>query len=156
MENKNNKTVVEQPEVLVVEDDLFFSVRIETTLKRLGYGVQVVVNGAAAVARAAQHPPALVIVNFGSAKLTPGEVVKQLKALPHPAPVLGFVSHKWIPQVRPNALAAGVDLLVANSALSMRLPQLVARLAPLDGSAVNMQAAAQVADDAEEEPSGAH
>jgi hypothetical protein len=43
--------------------------------------------------------------------------------------VLGFVSHVWMPQVRPNALAAGVDLLVANSALSMRLPQLVAELA---------------------------
>ncbi len=150
MEETPDAAAQERPEVLVVEDDLFFSVRIETTLKHLGYAVRVMENSEAAVARAAQHPPALVIVNFGSERLSPGEVVKRLKALPHPAPVLGFVSHKWIPQVRPNALAAGVDLLVANSALSMRLPQLAAKLAPMDGSAARVSEAAELAGEDEE------
>ena len=31
-------------------------------------------------------------------------------------------------------MRAGVDLLVANSAMAMRLPQLVTKLAPRDGS----------------------
>lgn len=127
------------PEALVVEDDLFFAVRIETTLKRLGYAVHIVGSEEEAVAQAEASPPTLAIVNFGSRKFAPGDVVKRLKALPNAAPVLGFVSHVWIPQVRPNALIAGVDLLVANSALSMRLPQLVERLTSQDGFAANLE-----------------
>ncbi len=137
-------------EVLIVEDDLFFSVRIETTLKRLGYRVQVVNHGEQALALAEARTPALVIVNFGSDRLTPAETVRKLKALPHPPPILGFVPHKWMPQVRPAAIEAGVDLLVANSALSMRLPQLAAKLAPLDGAAISLAEAAEIAAEGEE------
>src|SRR5437870_2764746 len=104
-----------KPRVLVVDDDLFFAVRIETTLKRLGYDVRVVGNADAAVALAQERRPALAIVNFGSDRLPAGEIVERLKALPHASPVLGFVPHKQMPYVRPNAMAAGVDLLVANS-----------------------------------------
>jgi CheY-like chemotaxis protein len=137
------------PEVLVIDDELFFSVRIETTLKKIGYGVHVVGNREEAILQAERRPPALVIINFGRDSLTPAETVRKLKALPQPAPVLGFVSHIHIPQIRPNAMAAGCDLLVANSALSMRLPQLAAKLAPLDGSQIRVAEAAQVAEEEE-------
>lgn len=113
---------------LVVEDDLFFSVRIETTLSKLGYTVEVVTEGAQAVASAEALRPDLVIVNFGRDRLNPAETVRKLKSLPNPAPVLGFVPHVSMPQVRPAAIAAGCDLLVANSALTLRLPQLAAKL----------------------------
>jgi len=134
-------------EILVIEDDLFFGVRIEKTLQRLGYGVRMAKSRDEALALAEAHRPALVIVNFGREPLDPPEVVRRIKALPHAPPVLGFISHKWMPQVRPNAMAAGCDLLVANSALSMRLPQLVAKLAPQDGSAVSVSEAAQMAEE---------
>ncbi len=117
-----------QPEALVVEDDLFFSVRIETMLQKMGYAVFVATTHDAAVAQAQKRAPAIVIINFGGERTTPGETVKQIKALSPTTPVLGFVSHVWMPQVRPNAMAAGCDLLVANSALTMRLPQLVEKL----------------------------
>ena len=58
----------------------------------------------------------------------PGEVVKRIKARPDPPPVLGYCSHVSMPQIRTNAMAAGCNLLFANSALSMRLPQLVAKV----------------------------
>jgi CheY-like chemotaxis protein len=138
-------------DVLVVEDDLFFGVRIEKTLQRLGYTVFMAKSRDEALAMAEEHPPALVIVNFGRDQLEPTEVVRRIKALPHAPPVLGFVSHKWIPHVRPNAMAAGCDLLVANSALSMRLSQLVAKLAPQEGSAINVSEAAQVAEEDEDQ-----
>ncbi|HZO90458.1 MAG TPA: hypothetical protein VFB38_19180 [Chthonomonadaceae bacterium] len=150
MEEARQEPTTERPEVLVVEDDLFFAVRIETVLKRLGYAVRVVGTGEEAVRQASQRPPALVILNYGRAHLEPDVVVRKLKALPHPAPVLGFLSHKLLPQARPNAKAAGVDLLVANSALSLRLPQLAARLAPLDGSPARVEEAAELAEDAGE------
>lgn len=148
MENSSERS--EAPEILVVETDLFFAVRIETTLQKLGYAVYVARTGGEAISRAEQCLPALVIIDFGREHLVPGEVVKRIKSLPHAPPVLGFVSHKWIPQVRPNALAAGCDLLVANSALSMRLPQLVAKLAPRDGANIDIREAAQLAAESEE------
>lgn len=133
------------PEVLVVEDDLLFSVRIEKTLQKLGYRPFVIGDREAALEHAAARTPVLTIVNFNSEKLEAAELVERLKALPNPAPVLGFVSHTWIPQVRPNAMAAGCDLLVANSVVAMRLPQLMEKLAPRDGSAIRMAEAVQMA-----------
>ena len=61
-------------------------------------------------------------------------------------PVVGFLSHTFIPQVRAEAKAAGFDLLVPNSSIAMRLPQLMARLAPLDGSASDMKTAQEIAE----------
>ena len=114
--------------ILVVEDDLFFSVRIESVLKKLGYAVHVIGDKEKALEHARQHAPALVIVNFGSDRVSPADVTRHIKELPHPPPVLGFCPHVWMPQIRPNATAAGCDLLVANSALTMRLPQFVEKL----------------------------
>ena len=140
----------EKAYALVIEDDLFFSVRIETTLKKLGYTVEVIGDGEKALAWAERYTPKLVVINFGSGHLVPGDVVKKLKAGRPTGAVLGYVSHKWIPEVRPNAMAAGCDLLVANSALVMRLPQLVSKLAPLDGSAPQLEEAALLAGDEED------
>jgi CheY-like chemotaxis protein len=117
-----------QSNVLVIEDDLFFSVRIETVLQKMGYAVTVIGDHVKALEHARQHKPALVIINFGSDRLAPADTTRHLKELPDPPPVMGFVPHVWMPQVRPSAMAAGCDLLVANSALVMRLPQLVGKL----------------------------
>ena len=115
-------------DALVIEDDLFFSVRIETVLQKMGYAVTVISDHTKALETAAQKNPVLVIINFGSDRLSPADTVRQLKTLPDPPAIMGFVPHVWMPQVRPAAMAAGCDLLVANSALVMRLPQLVAKL----------------------------
>src|SRR5579871_6709704 len=125
-------------EVLIVDDDLLFSVRIETGLKRLGYTVTVAGSGAAAFKSASTNPPALAIVNFGNARIPAFEIVQELKAQERPPTILGFVSHTKLVELRPAAKEAGCDLLVANSALALRLPQLAARLAPLDGSGVQV------------------
>ncbi len=116
--------------VLVIEDDLFFSVRIESVLQKMGYAVAVIGDHNKAVEYARDNRPALVIINFGSDRLAPADTVRHIKELPDAPLVMGFVPHVWMPQVRPNAMAAGCDLLVANSALVMRLPQLVAKLLP--------------------------
>ena len=131
MENKAET----RPRVLVIDEDLLFSVRIEKTLQKLGYEVYVAGSSEEALDTAEGHSLALTIINYGRENLSPLATTEKLKALPQPAPVLGFVSHKLIPQIRPDAMSAGCDLLVANSALTMRLPQLVEKLAPLDGSA---------------------
>ena len=128
-----------------MDDDLFFSVRMEKTLNKLGYGADVAANEEAAIARSAECDYALAIVNFGSDHLAAARLVERLKAGASPPTVLGFISHTWIPQVRPNAMAAGCDLLVANSAIVSKLPQLVAKLAPLDGAGIDTKDAGRLA-----------
>ena len=116
------------PTALVIESDLFFSVRIEKTLQKMGYAVKVTTTGEQALAEAAASPPDIVILNFGEERLHAEETTRKLKDAHHAALVLGHVSHVNMPFVRPNAIHAGCDLLVANSALTMRLPQLVEKL----------------------------
>jgi CheY-like chemotaxis protein len=130
-----SETESEKPKVLVLEDDLLFSVRIEKTLTHLGYAPAIFTHSADAIAFAEQNTLRLALVNFSSEQQSPGEVVKRIKAQPDPPPVLGYCSHVSMPQIRPNAMAAGCNLLVANSALTMRLPQLVAKVlaGPKDG-----------------------
>lgn len=134
-----------RPQVLVMDEDLLFSVRIEKTLQTAGYEVHVTGNREEALEIAGGHHLALTIINFGRENLSPLETTSKLKAMPNSAPVLGFLSHKLIPQVRAQAMEAGCDLLVANSALVMRLPQLVEKLAPLDGSAAQIIEAEEAA-----------
>lgn len=123
-----SETESQKPKVLVLEDDLMFSVRIEKTLMHLGYAPSIFTHSAEAIAFAEQNTLHLALVNFSSEQQAPGEVVKRIKARPNPPPVLGYCSHVSMPQIRPNAMAAGCNLLVANSALTMRLPQLVTKV----------------------------
>ena len=139
-----------RPRVMVIDEDLLFSIRIETTLKKLGYEVYVTKNPEEALSIAQEDRLSLTILNYGREALNPLDTTAKLKALLQPAPILGFLSHKLIPDIRVAAREAGCDLLVANSALVMRLPQLVARLAPLDGSVAQIVEAEELA----EEPEG--
>ena len=134
-----------RPQVLVIDEDLLFSVRIEKTLQKAGYDVHVSGNREEALEIARGHHLALTIINFGRENLAPLETTEKLKGQPNSAPVLGFISHTMIPEVRPKAMEAGCDLLVANSALTLRLRQLVEKLAPLDGSAAQIIEAEEAA-----------
>ncbi len=113
---------------LVIESDLFFSVRIEKTLQKMGHSVTVVTTGEQALTAAAANPPDIVILNFGEERLHAEETTRKLKEAHPETRVLGHISHVNMTFVRPNAIHAGCDLLVANSALTMRLPQLVGKL----------------------------
>ncbi|HLJ53651.1 MAG TPA: response regulator [Chthonomonadaceae bacterium] len=132
--------------VLVIDEDLLFSTRVESTLLKLGYDVDVVSDPDQAVEMAADYRPALTILNFGREGLRPLETVSKLKEQDQPGPVLGFLSHKLIPDVREAAREAGCDLLVPNSALVMRLAPLVERLAPRDGSYAQIVEAEELAE----------
>lgn len=139
-----------KPLVLVIDEDLLFSIRIETTLKKLGYEVTVTGDPEEALAIAERDLLSLTILNYGREGLRPLETTAKLKAVYQPPPILGFLSHKLIPEVRAAAREAGCDLLVANSALVLRLAQLVERLAPLDGSVAQIVEAEELAGEPEE------
>jgi CheY-like chemotaxis protein len=138
-----------KPCVLVIDEDLLFSIRVETTLRKLGYDVLVTASPEEAITIAEGERLDLTIINFGRENLHPLETVARIKAARQPAPVMGFLSHKLIPGMRDAAREAGCDLLVANSALVLRLAQLVQRLAPLDGSVAQIVEAEELAEEAE-------
>jgi CheY-like chemotaxis protein len=135
-----------KPRVLVIDEDLLFSTRVENTLRTLGYDVYVTSHPDEAVAIAQDNLLSLAIINFGREGLRPLETTVRLKDVCQAPPVLAFVSHKLIPETRDSARDAGCDLLVANSAVALRLPQLAARLAPLDGSVAQIVEAEEFAD----------
>ena len=112
--------------VLLVDDDLFFSARILSVLKKLGYSAEAVrtVSDAEAKTREGQD---LVILNFGSPRLGGLATVRALRAAGAPR-LLAFLSHVKIPAVREEVLAAGADKIVPNSAVSQRLPEILTRI----------------------------
>lgn len=136
--NTSHTVVGAIPRVLVVDDDLFFSVRIETTLKKLGYEVEVVGNAEDALLSVTKGDTALVIINFRASKYAAGDLVRAIKLQNPSSAVLCFMPHVQMPELKPLAREAGADLIVANSALTMRLPQLAEKLAPLDGIAASL------------------
>ena len=127
--------------VLVADDDLFFAVKVESTLAKMGYEPKVVASAEAALEYAGANELALVILNFGRERLEPLKLTAALKKLSGAAPILGFISHGKIPEMRPLSREAGCDLLIANSVVAMRLPQMISKLAPLDGGATDLEAA---------------
>lgn len=112
--------------ILSLVNDLFFSVRIESTLGGAGYRV----IGAAEPAigeTVAQERPALAIVDIGGFGLDWEAAIRTLKAADPALPVLAFGSHMDL-AARERALAAGADRVVAKSQFVEGMATLVARL----------------------------
>jgi len=120
-------TVMSAPpeRILLANDDLFFSARILSVLTNLGYQADRASTQEQALQKAAADRPALVILNLAAPRLGGLELARRLKAEAGAPRVLAFLSHVNIPDVREEALAAGVDRIVANSAISLRLPDIV-------------------------------
>ena len=112
--------------VLLVNDDLFFSARILSVLKGLGHEALSAATLEDA-ARKLHEDPAVVILNFGSARVGGVQGVEKLKSAGAER-IIGFLSHVKIPDVREIAIVAGLDRLVPNSSITQHLPEILAQL----------------------------
>jgi CheY-like chemotaxis protein len=121
---------------LLVDNDLFFAARILSVLQRAGYPTEQAASMEQALEKVEALRPALVILNLASARSGGIDLIRRLKALPDPPRVLAFLSHMQIPAVREEVLAAGADRLCANSAVSLRLPDLVREVLHGEGARV--------------------
>jgi DNA-binding NtrC family response regulator len=109
---------------LIVDNDLFFAVKIGDTLKHAGYrGVTVrrIEDLASALRRA---PPAVALVNTGARGLDWHAAVVSLRETG--VPTIAYGSHVDL-ETQERARQAGATLVVANSKLAGDLPALVAR-----------------------------
>ena len=114
--------------ILLVNDDLYFSGRLVSILRKLGFDVVIAGNSDDAITSALAIRPSLIIVNLNSVKLGGIGLIRKLKDEIGDSRILAFLSHTRIPEVRQEVLAAGADSICANSAITMRLPDLVRAL----------------------------
>jgi DNA-binding NarL/FixJ family response regulator len=94
-------------------------------LEKAGHEVKAVGTQRDAEAAFASDPPDLMLVNLASEKLGRADLIRRVKAVSPSTKVVAFISHTRIPEFRESVLAAGADKLCANSAISMRLPDIV-------------------------------
>ena len=112
--------------ILCAVDDLIFSVKISTAAKSLGVDVFFERTPGMVLNRIREKKPSLVIFDLNSAKLTPMEIIAAMKADDELREIraLGYVSHVQA-DVIAAARAAGIDEVLARSAFSDRLGQIL-------------------------------
>ena len=113
--------------VLAVLEDLFFTVKINEAAKRAGMPVQFVKSEKDALDQAALQP-SFIILDLNATCVDPLALIAQLKAneTTKKLPLIGYVSHVQ-GELKVQAQDAGCDMVLARSAFSQNLPQILAR-----------------------------
>jgi PleD family two-component response regulator len=112
--------------VLAVVDDLMFTSKIKAAARQLGVDVDFARSSNAALAEMRTKSPALVILDLNNARTDPLGTVAAMKGDPALAsiPTVGFVSHVQTDLID-AARAAGVDEVLARSAFTARLAEIL-------------------------------
>jgi CheY-like chemotaxis protein len=120
--------------VLAVVEDLFFTVKINEAAKRAGVQVAFVKSQRDALDQAGEHP-SLIILDLNFEAISPVDLVRQLKADPalNKIQLLGYVSHVQ-GDLKQAAQDAGCDMVLARSAFSQNLLQILTRQKNRDGA----------------------
>lgn len=118
---RNNK------KILAVVSDLFFSVKINDAAKRAGMTVEFVKEEHEVLAKA-KAKPALIIFDLNFESVNPLDLITKLKgnAELKGVSVIGFLSHVQ-GELKQKAHETGCDMVLARSAFSQNLPQILKR-----------------------------
>jgi PleD family two-component response regulator len=127
--------------ILAVLDDLLFTSKIKTTAAQLGVPVAFARSAQAALDEMHKSVPALVIIDLDSARTDPLGLVTSLKqnSALAPIPTVGFVSHVRADLID-AARRAGVDEVLARSAFTARLAEILSRPSPRPAPPSSLQA----------------
>jgi CheY-like chemotaxis protein len=113
--------------ILVVADDLLFRSKISGAAKALGVVVRAATTPEAAVERAREDHPTLVLIDLDGQRPAPFEVLQRFAEDPElrGLETLGFVSHVHADLVS-RARELGIGHVMARSAFVAELPDLLA------------------------------
>jgi DNA-binding NtrC family response regulator len=111
--------------VLLLERDLFFSVKIRDTLRHLNYETVAARNEDDFTRKLAASAPKLAIINIATAGVAWEQVIAQTRAAN--VPVLAFGPHVDL-EAQQQARKAGANRVVSNSKLAKDLPAIVGRM----------------------------
>ncbi len=111
--------------VLAVLDDLFFRVKIEAAARQEGLAVDFVQTEKDVFAKASEDP-LLIILDLNCLSVQPLSLIAALKASDETKGIslLGYVSHVQ-EELKRKALDFGCDTVMARSAFSQNLPQIL-------------------------------
>ncbi len=118
--------------ILVVADDLLFRSRISTAAKAAGVVVRAATTPDAAIERAREDRPSLVLLDLDGTRPEPFEVLRRFAADPELSQLrtLGFISHVHVDLVK-QARALGIGQVIARGAFVLALPEILAPHADL-------------------------
>lgn len=116
----------EAKKVLAVVTDLFFAVKIEDAAKRSGLAVTFVKTEENAL-ELSKDGPLLIILDLNSNSLDSVDLITKLKnSEAKNVPLLAFVSHVQ-GELKQRAQEAGCNMVMARSAFSLNLQQILRR-----------------------------
>lgn len=123
----NTRMQKEPKKILAVLSDLFFSVKITEAAKRAGMAVEFVKDPDDVVEKAKSRPTLIIFdLNFEPAE--PLKLIARLKENSELKGIslIGYLSHVQ-GELKQQALEAGFDMVMARSAFSQNLPQILKR-----------------------------
>jgi PleD family two-component response regulator len=114
--------------LLAAVEDLFFTVKIGEAAKRAGLDVEFVKNDKDLLAKAREEKPALIIFDLNFSDMQPLKVIGKLKSSAESKSIslIGYLSHVQ-GELKQKAHEAGCDMVLARSALSQNLEQILKR-----------------------------
>ena len=113
--------------ILAVVEDLFFTVKINESAKRMGVPVEFVKSEKDALDKALTQP-VLIIIDLNCRGIDPLNLVKTLKSGDETKSIslIGYLSHVQ-GDLKQQAHEAGCNMVLARSAFSQNLPQILKR-----------------------------
>ena len=112
--------------IVAAVDDMFFASKIRAVAESKGVEVVFAKNPDAVAKALADERPTLVIADLNSERCDPLSLARRLKASEETRaiPLIGFLSHVQTALKR-SAEEAGYDRVMARSAFTARLPQII-------------------------------
>jgi CheY-like chemotaxis protein len=117
----------EPKKVMAVLEDLFFTVKINESAKRAGVAIEFVKSEKDVLEKAKTHPPLIILdLNYGG--IDPLNLIRTLKADQETKGInlVGYLSHVQ-GELKQQAQEAGCNMVLARSAFSQNLPQILKR-----------------------------
>ena len=117
----------QQKKILAVLEDLFFTVKINESAKRAGLPIQFLKSETDVIENAKTNP-ALIILDLNFQGIDPLKLIATLKADADTKAIslIGYLSHVQ-GELKMQAQEAGCDMVLARSAFSQNLPQILKR-----------------------------
>jgi PleD family two-component response regulator len=114
--------------LLAAVDDLFFTVKINDAAKRAGLQVEFIKNEKDLLDKAKDERPALIIFDLNFGAIQPLKVISKLKSSSELKSIslIGYLSHVQ-GELKQKAHETGCDMVLARSALSQNLSQILKR-----------------------------
>lgn len=114
--------------ILAVVEDLLFVAKIGDLAKRSGLEVEFVKTEKDALEKTAEVQPLMVIIDLNNGSIKPVQLITKLKgsAATKGVSIISYVSHVQ-GELKQEAQDAGANMVLARSAFSTNLPQILKR-----------------------------